>query len=699
MKLNSFKPRADVVHGRGKINMNRLVAKKGVLALVIASGLVVAGSTLASSTAEPVWGNGTLAGFDPADLNIIGGVELLSVSCTSPGNCTAVGKFMRPSNSEEPFTISSTNGVWGDPHVVAFADGVQASYSESALRNVSCTSPGNCTAVGHFTNSQGRPEAFTVTSTNGTWSLARPVVFNNGVQSSPPDATLFRVSCSSPGNCTTVGSARTASGYEAFTVTSTDGSWANALPVSFPAGLRSSSISDALNGVSCTSAGNCTAVGSFTNTNGDYETFTVTSTNGTWAQAQPVVFPVGTQNTAPYAEFRNLSCTSPGNCTAIGYFFTAAATTAAFTVTSTNGNWSFAARVTFPAGTQNTAEYSEGGDVSCTSAGNCTAVGRFRSSAGGTETFTTTATGGIWAPAQPVIFPAGVQSTGPDDNFYGVSCTSAGNCTAVGTFKNHANLEEGFSITSVAGTWGTARPATVSAGGVSIRRPGRLRSVSCTSTGLCTAVGAMQDENNKSQGYMMSSNEAPQPATTVDTTTPTATPTTTATTIDATTPTASSPTATTTTTTSTTTTSVSVLPAPSLTTIRNLPDAKTPISSDESLTPGKTISVTYRGFTPFEYVQLVVASTPRVIGSGFADAAGVVTITGKLPATLPAGSHTLAVYAPTSGIGFSQAISVASSDLPLTGSRASGTVASGLWFLAIGCAVQVFWRRRRPATK
>jgi len=87
------------------------------------------------------------------------------------------------------------------------------------------------------------------------------------------------------------------------------------------------------------------------------------------------------------------------------------------------------------------------------------------------------------------------------------------------------------------------------------------------------------------------------------------------------------------------------------------------------LTTGSEITVTFGGFTPFEFVQLIVASTPQVIGSGYADASGVVTISGILPSSLAAGNHTLAVYAPVSGIGFSQPITVSLQTLPATGSN------------------------------
>ena len=81
------------------------------------------------------------------------------------------------------------------------------------------------------------------------------------------------------------------------------------------------------------------------------------------------------------------------------------------------------------------------------------------------------------------------------------------------------------------------------------------------------------------------------------------------------------------------------------------------------------MTVTFGGFVPGEFVQLIVASTPQVIGSGYADAQGVVTLSGNIPADLASGNHTLAVYAPESGIGFNQPITVAGLVLPATGSN------------------------------
>ncbi|WP_425561202.1 HtaA domain-containing protein [Microbacterium sediminicola] len=87
---------------------------------------------------------------------------------------------------------------------------------------------------------------------------------------------------------------------------------------------------------------------------------------------------------------------------------------------------------------------------------------------------------------------------------------------------------------------------------------------------------------------------------------------------------------------STTTTTTEELPA--------TPPATTGIEvdDDEALESGGTFTAQASGFQPNEQgVQVVVYSTPILLGEATADADGVVTWTGALPATLEDGAHTL----------------------------------------------------------
>ena len=151
--------------------------------------------------------------------------------------------------------------------------------------------------------------------------------------------------------------------------------------------------------------------------------------------------------------------------------------------------------------------------------------------------------------------------------------------------------------------------------------------------------------------------------------------------------------------------------APATATLTALAE-KSITSTTTGLTAGGSITATYSGFVPFETVQLVVASTPTVIGTGTANSTGSVTITGNLPAGLANGAHTLSLFAPVSGLGFKSAITVgatetktttpavttvpvtvAANTLPATGSD-SNQMPFALGIIALGLALIGFKRRR-----
>ncbi len=106
--------------------------------------------------------------------------------------------------------------------------------------------------------------------------------------------------------------------------------------------------------------------------------------------------------------------------------------------------------------------------------------------------------------------------------------------------------------------------------------------------------------------------------------------------------------------------------SPLLSVVEGLPASSTPLLSNDAVAIGGAVTVTVGGFVPNEVVQLIVASTPQVIGFASANSQGVVTLVGNLPEGLSAGDHTLAVYAPVSGIGFAQQITVESLDISTT---------------------------------
>jgi alpha-tubulin suppressor-like RCC1 family protein len=114
-----------------------------------------------------------------------------------------------------------------------------------------------------------------------------------------------------------------------------------------------------------------------------------------------------------------------------------------------------------------------------------------------------------------------------------------------------------------------------------------------------------------------------------------------------------------------------------------------------TLQAGGTVTVTGDGFQAKEPVVLAVASTPRIIATGVADTTGTARLTGTIPLDLPAGQHTLVIYAPNSGHGQRQPITITAPYLPATGTQPSPVLAV-LAVLGGLLALNLRWWRLRP---
>jgi hypothetical protein len=136
-------------------------------------------------------------------------------------------------------------------------------------------------------------------------------------------------------------------------------------------------------------------------------------------------------------------------------------------------------------------------------------------------------------------------------------------------------------------------------------------------------------------------------------------------------------------------------PAPVESVVLELPTSPTPLIPDTMLSLGEPVTLEFGGFVPGEFVQLIVASTPRIIGSGYADSEGKIRLSGSLPTDLAAGEHSLALYAPQSGRGVRQPITIEVSLLPATGTSPLDEVMVMLMLVFVGSCFLVISRNRR----
>jgi len=124
---------------RGRGTSSRLCRHCGLLAVLacvlLLTFAVAPREALASMNAN--WETGVQAPL-PANAASSPKVSLRSVSCASPGNCGAVGEYTDSSNERQGLLLSETASVWG---TVELGSGVPSNA-------ISCPSAGGCTTVG-----------------------------------------------------------------------------------------------------------------------------------------------------------------------------------------------------------------------------------------------------------------------------------------------------------------------------------------------------------------------------------------------------------------------------------------------------------------------------------------------------------------------------------------------------------------------
>jgi len=327
---------------------------------------------------------------------------------------------------------------------------------------VSCTASDACTAVGSsYASSSGRTVTLAEAWDGTSWS----------VQATPSptgdtNAYLQGVSCTTADACTAVGYSVTPSGVAAALAEARDGTSWSVQATATLAGATYSSLS----GVSCTASGACTAVGSDTSSSKETETLAEVWDGTSWSvQATPN--PTG----AIGDTLSGVSCTAGGSCTAVGSSATSSGKT--LTLAEARGATSWKIQATgIPSGA--TSSYLQG--VSCTAGDSCTAVGYDISSSGIVAPLTEARTGTSWR-VLATPDPAGAIGS----ELSGASCTATKTCTAVGSYY----IDTSGVVVTLAEAWNgsswkvqaTPRPAGATTS--------ELSGVSCADTDSCTAVG------------------------------------------------------------------------------------------------------------------------------------------------------------------------------------------------------------------
>jgi hypothetical protein len=481
------------------------VGGAGVLAVPGATGAWAAPARGAAPAAASVWGKATgVPGLGV--LNKGGSASVRSVSCTSADNCSAGGSYKIKAKDVQGFVVTERNGRWGRaagvPGLAALNKGGQAQ-----VLSVSCTSSGNCAAGGDYQAAAHRL-GFVAVEKNGVWGQAIAVPGLVALNQAGP-AAVTQVSCGSAGNCVAGGSySDSVSHQQGFAAIEKNGVWGQAIEVP-GLGALNQGVRAAVTSVSCGSGRYCAAVGYYTDGSGDGQGFLDSETNGTWGQATGVPG-LAALNQGGGAEALTVSCASAGNCGVGGDYTDGVLVDGGysngqgFVVDEKNGVWDQAIEVPGlgALNAQFDVEAAFTGSISCTAPGDCLAAGTYGQPY--SWAFVASEKNGVWGTAVPV---PGLEHlvTGRYAEIGTASCASTGNCAVGGDYENMFtgdDTQQGFAGSERNGHWSNAvnMPGETALS----RKPGFAEpmAVSCGATGHCTAVGFFTDGHNHTQGFV-----------------------------------------------------------------------------------------------------------------------------------------------------------------------------------------------------
>jgi hypothetical protein len=351
---------------------------------------------------------------------------LSGVSCISSSACTAVGGSYKEGvffeRTNEVALAEAWNGSSWSIQSVPKPTGAKG----PALNGVSCTSASACSVVGSYVNGSGVEETLAEVWNGTSWSIQSTP--------NPTEATrsvLRGVSCTSSSACIAVGgSYKEGHGFfgEGASEVTLAEVW-NGMSWSIQSTPNPSGTTiSVLDGVSCTSASACSAVGSYVDSSGVEVTLAERWNGSSWSiQSTP------NPTEAKGNVLRGVSCTSSSACVAVGSDYTGGFPSTAYSTLAEVWNGTSWSIQSTPNPTGEKGIVLSG--VSCTSSSACTAVGDYVNSSGNEVTLAEVWNGTSWA-IQSTSNPSESKATA----LSGVSCTSAILCTAAGDYSHVVEL-------------------------------------------------------------------------------------------------------------------------------------------------------------------------------------------------------------------------------------------------------------------
>ncbi|HUY42287.1 MAG TPA: hypothetical protein VMU98_00840 [Acidimicrobiales bacterium] len=468
------------------------------------AGLLASSVALA---APPTWKSAEQAVLPSGGVGFYQG-QFSTLACASGGNCVASGLYLTRDGTVHAVVDNEVNGAWRAAEPLSSPVGASTSASMSVY-GASCPSPGSCVLVGSYQDTGGNVLAFAASSTSTTWSTPRKITLPANAPAKESGALLRSVHCASVGNCTAVGSYLDADvNYPhsfAMGVSEVNGTWRSAVEITLPSDANANSLVT-LNQLSCASAGNCAAVGSYVDHNNVTHALVVNQVNGVWKAARALVLP-GNASAYAGASLSGVTCTGVGQCVAVGVYNTVDARLQALASSEVKGTWQRGQALQMPTNAlANPKVFFYGfGELACSSSGNCATGGQYRDNQGNYQGFVVDETNGHWRRASEVVLPSGALYAGQNGGVVALSCPAKNSCRAGAAYVDASGNYQALTLTQTNSKWLAGQRVALPNGATSVGVAGGLYGLVCSTTTTCSAIGSFIDSASNYQGFALAS--------------------------------------------------------------------------------------------------------------------------------------------------------------------------------------------------
>jgi hypothetical protein len=416
-----------------------------------------------------------------------------AMSCASPGNCSAGGHYTDSAQDRQAFVVTEHGGTWGRPVELTSGGLRDFGSGQPLITSLTCPVANNCAVAGFYHDAAGKERPFITASLSDVWDSVETVGFNGGLIPGGVNSKIISMSlCAAFTECAMGLTAPIGGANEALVTTSINA------PAQLVPGIQQLNAGHAaeVDSVSCASAGDCLAGGFYTDAGLHAHPFIAADKNSTWGPGTEVPGLASAGSVATAASVLSVACPAEGDCSTGGFFTDGNQHEQAFVYSQAHGAWGIPQPI--PA----VARLNSGGRahvvaVSCGAPGDCSAVGQYAGAAG-TQGFALSEAGFTWRMTPKVrLFPTPYAYTQ-------LSCPAAGTCVAGGSQTDGTGHDRPFVELETGGRWGSAHELAPKLN----QGDGELTALSCPKPGVCAAGGSYTDERGNVRAFVADASPA-----------------------------------------------------------------------------------------------------------------------------------------------------------------------------------------------